>query len=525
MTVFFVPVGTDMPPQLIRGSKKVRGLVDRVESRGAEVIHEFSWDNPPSHLVVSEHIKPSTLAEYLEVGSVDELALRLQQKNITVATRRWLKPGDQGPLPDPRLEDRMLGLLTSGSVERSSSTVSRRRRHNKQLAQVFRKLAKLLQEAPIQETDDWRAYMFSLIAGRLERIGFDIDFRDATKLQRFRETKGVGDSTVNIAREFLETGSVSRIDELINDPDRVAMRTMMKIWGVGKVTATKLVQKGLRSLGDVKKAIEDGSVVFDRNQYLGLIYYDDIQLEMSRSEVKEIGDIVSTFIHRRYPSAVVTVMGSYRRGKERCGDVDILIVDKEQDDSIHPRALGETIDDLRLAGHLVHHLTHVSGMKRDMYETLSPSIASKLTKPRKYGTERGGTHTCSSYMGIFKSPLVENRVRRVDIKFYPYRERVFASLYFTGNGHFNRSMRLWATRKFNYTLNDHGLFHCDSGDRIIEASSEKEVFEKLKMIWKEPSERDSFDAVEVLEDEQLLAEIELSRSELRNESEAFRWVN
>merc|ERR1719253_429122 len=61
-------------------------------------------------------------------------------------------------------------------------------------------------------------------------------------------------------------------------------------------------------------------------------------------------------------------------------------------------------------------------------------------------------------MGVFRSPVHEGKRRRVDIKFYPYREKAFCKLYFTGSGTFNRSMRLWATKSCKMTLNDHGLF-------------------------------------------------------------------
>ena len=50
-----------------------------------------------------------------------------------------------------------------------------------------------------------------------------------------------------------------------------------------------------------------------------------------------------------------------------------------------------------------------------------------------------GYSQSESYMGVFVSPVVKDKRRRVDIKIYPFRLRVFASLYFTGNGWFNRS--------------------------------------------------------------------------------------
>ena len=102
-------------------------------------------------------------------------------------------------------------------------------------------------------------------------------------------------------------------------------------------------------------------------------------------------------------------------------------------------------------------------------------------------------HSSSSYMGVFHSPVVKGMRRRVDIKLYPYRERAFASLYFTGNGYFNRSMRLRA-RQLSYSLNDHGLFEADSRVRVMEATDESEVFAKLGLQYKDPRERDCFDA-------------------------------
>lgn len=68
--------------------------------------------------------------------------------------------------------------------------------------------------------------------------------------------------------------------------------------------------------------------------------------------------------------------------------------------------------------------------------------------------------------------------------------------YFTGNGWFNRSMRLWATVKFGYQLSDHGIFQRGTKTRVLQsASTEKEVFDFLQMVWKEPYERNCFNDV------------------------------
>lgn len=151
-----------------------------------------------------------------------------------------------------------------------------------------------------------------------------------------------------------------------------------------------------------------------------------------------------------------------------------------------------------------------------------PPAAWRNTKPAKrYFIQEDHK---SFWMGCFVSPVKKSVRRRVDIKLYPYRERAFATVYFTGNGFMNRSMRLWAKRVFNWKLSDHGLFDIATGERILEATTEEEIFDHLKLVYKEPHERDSFDACES-KDGVLDENMQLSEQELEEDSKTHVWVN
>jgi DNA polymerase/3'-5' exonuclease PolX len=127
-------------------------------------------------------------------------------------------------------------------------------------------------------------------------------------------------------------------------------------------------------------------------------------------------------------------------------------------------------------------------------------------------------------MGCLYSPVKFGTRRRVDIKLYPYRERIFATVYFTGNGYFNRSMRLWAARRFNFRLNDHGLFSlADDRKRVLDASTEMEVFDFLKLVYKEPHERDCWDALEPIEGA-LEPDLHMTEAEFKEETK-YVWVD
>ena len=118
------------------------------------------------------------------------------------------------------------------------------------------------------------------------------------------------------------------------------------------------------------------------------------------------------------------------------------------------------MEKLRLRGHISHHLTSVKISKTTHHDDCLSGITFDRSKNEVY-------HGSKSYMGVFSSPKLIGKMRRIDIKFYPYRERAFASIYFTGNGFFNRSMRLYASRIKKMTLNDHGLFLQNRSDKTI----------------------------------------------------------
>ena len=295
--------------------------------------------------------------------------------------------------------------------------------------------------------------------------------------------------------------------------------------------ATKLVDDGYANIDQVLRDVKIGKVDLDRNQLVGVECYDDILERMGPEEVEKLGGIIRDTVRKLYPNAEVRIMGSYRRGKESCGDVDIHVTCPEHQKAVPDEALGKIVDTLWREEHISFHLTFLPGMetgyKSEDYDKSCRYVPKEAWDTRKEkASQRGKAREghSSSYMGVFKSPTAKHKRRRIDIKFYPYRERIFASLYFTGNGYFNRSMRLWAARKFNFTLNDHGLFERGTQDRVMEASHEKEVFDKLELVYMEPGDRDCFDAVVPKAGIQAAADFKMSEKDLREDNEHV-WID
>ncbi len=214
---------------------------------------------------------------------------------------------------------------------------------------------------------------------------------------------------------------------------------------------------------------------------------------LSTHSVRQIGKVVEEAVRVRFPDAEVTTMGSYRRGAVQLGDVDVLIVDKKFTKTTPLGAVDEVVERLKAQGHITHHLTYVDPTYFQEMPTQSCDFHDSVFLPYK--------DSCQTYMGVFASPLIKGKHRRIDIKFYPYREKASATIYFTGNLFFNRAIRLYAKRKKGMQLDDHGLFKRVQGSQIlgprINCKTEKDVFNELGLVYREPHERDSFDAVRV----------------------------
>jgi hypothetical protein len=223
--------------------------------------------------------------------------------------------------------------------------------HNVQCAEIFKQLSDLHQDMPLLDMDQWKSYCFRIVSGRLLHLDFEVDTDPAT-LRRLRGVKGFGKSVVDKIQEILNTGTVSRLQEFQNDPNRVAMKNFTDIWGVGRVKAKDLMALGYKDIYDIRKGLKSNNEIskmqLDRNQLVGVDCYEDIRSRMGRGEVETIKDAVKKAAQRVFPGIEVTIQGSYRRRKRTCGDVDIHLTHRSFHEEIPDHGLGRIIGECQL---------------------------------------------------------------------------------------------------------------------------------------------------------------------------------
>ena len=154
------------------------------------------------------------------------------------------------------------------------------------------------------------------------------------------------------------------------------------------------------------------------------------------------------------------ICGSYRRGLNDSGDVDVILTDPnaKAGADIHENGyLQKIVAELKASGHMVDDLT---------------------------------THGDKKYMGVINvdTSNKSNRNRRIDIRCFNIEEYYAAILYFTGSKNFNVLIRQKAN-SLGLSLNEYGLTNTKTGE-VTTLTSEKELFDILDINYLDPTERD-----------------------------------
>jgi DNA polymerase lambda len=282
-----------------------------------------------------------------------------------------------------------------------------------------------------------------------------------TSCDQLKNYKYLGKSIGKKIKEILLTGKLGKTDYLKDDERSNTLKLLTEVWGIGMSLANKLYRKNIKTIEDLRKNQD----LLNKNQKVGLMYYEEIKQRIPRAECEEVIAIVKEEIFKILPEELLEIQlcGSYRRGKATCGDMDILITRKDEGGI---EGILQTLVDKLMARELITDILQISN--------------SSITK--------------TTFFGV--SQLEGRPHRRLDIKIYLKQFYPFALLYFTGSAYFNRSMRLFAA-KIGYNLSDLGLHKVDGyrknkvpTGKFVDCKTEDDIFLALGLDYKAPNERD-----------------------------------
>jgi len=271
---------------------------------------------------------------------------------------------------------------------------------------------------------------------------------------------GIGDKIGKKIDEFIKSGTLQKLEKIRASSSNVSIKELTRVPGIGPAAAKKFVEDGISSIADLRKNTEK----LNHHQKIGLKYLDDFESRIPRSEMmlheKFVVDAMSSFDK----DIQVSICGSYRRGAESSGDIDVLVA--HPDFTSQTKALGTPAKENRLKR--IIGVLEKSGYIKD---TIS--------------------HGDAKFMGVCKLPEDGSKHRHLDVRLIPFDQYHFGVLFFTGSDIFNQQMRKEALEK-GFTLNEYcirPLGISGTPGEAIAAGSEREIFEIIGKDYVKPIDR------------------------------------
>jgi DNA ligase (NAD+) len=261
----------------------------------------------------------------------------------------------------------------------------------------------------------------------------------------------IGSTILEKLNEYVNTGTLRVLEREKTNPINI----LGDIYGVGPKKAQELVVAGIKTIDELRARQNE---LLNDIQKVGLKYYEQIQERIPRTEIEEFEKIFrENFknVSKGFPDANFEIVGSYRRGAQTSGDIDIIITGKTG------VVYKNFVDELLKTGIIL--------------EILSRGPSKTLVIAELPGTTEH-----------------KRIARRIDFLYAPPDEFAFAILYFTGSKIFNTVMRQYGLNK-GYTFNEHGIYKMENkkkGEKIVKSfKTEKDIFDFLGLQFKTPIER------------------------------------
>ncbi|KAF2857289.1 Nucleotidyltransferase [Piedraia hortae CBS 480.64] len=300
-----------------------------------------------------------------------------------------------------------------------------------------------------------------------------------------------------LMKEWNDTGQIGLLEEYAQDQNLQILKLFHNIWGVGTNTAREFLYK--RGWRDLENVVEFGWESLTRVQQIGVKYYEEFLEPIPRSEVKYISSVIQRHAIRvRDANIQLLTVGGYRRGKETCGDVDVIVSHPEEEKTLGLIPL--LVFSLEEEGWITHTLTFSS----------ANSTRDQQTLPLRSSPGGHGFDTLDKAFVVWKDIAKSSGPhRRVDIIVSPWKTVGCAVVGWTGDTTFERDLRRYAKdvkgwkfdssgvrdRRNGQCVDIEGYFgyggEIGQGPAMDMVQAEKRVFEGFGLAYREPSNRNT----------------------------------
>jgi DNA polymerase beta len=184
---------------------------------------------------------------------------------------------------------------------------------NPRLNESFIELMEKLSDIMLKQGEPFRARAYQKAQETIMSYPDDI-----INVKQLEGKPGIGSTIFEKLNEFVETGTLKVLEREKNNPVNI----LAEVYGIGPKKAKELVEDGITSITQLR----ENQHKLNDIQKVGLQYYEDILKRIPRTEIEEYKNIfIDHFTKFKTSNSHFEIVGSYRRGAQNSGDIDVII--------------------------------------------------------------------------------------------------------------------------------------------------------------------------------------------------------
>jgi DNA polymerase (family 10) len=317
---------------------------------------------------------------------------------------------------------------------------------NREMARLLSETADLME---IAAEDPFRIRSYRNAAGVIENYPERILDLLADPSRKVTDIAGIGKGLAAVLAEIRQRGSFERRDLLLAKYPPTALE-LLKIQGLGPKTIARLWEHyRVSTIDDLERVCREHKLrelprlgaKLEEKVLRSIAHYRQSAGRFLLNYAAEVAEELTRYLAPTPGVERITPAGSFRRGQETVGDLDLLVTGPGA-----PAALD------RFAAY--------------------PGVSEILAK---------GANKASAKVG---NPPIQ-----VDVRALPMESYGAALQYFTGSKDHNVALRSRGL-KLGYTLSEYGLFRLEGGVKVA-GESEEDIYGQLGLAWIPPELREN----------------------------------
>ena len=182
-------------------------------------------------------------------------------------------------------------------------------RLNEKFIDLMEQLASIM----LKQGEPFRARAYQKAQETIMSYSYDIKSPNDLK-----EKPNIGSTIMEKLTEYFQTGTLQILEREKNNPINI----LSEVYGIGPKKAKELVDQGITTIEQLRL----NQNLLNDNQKIGVKYYYDILKRIPRSEIEQYKETLNSVFETVCMSdSKFEIVGSYRRGAESSGDIDIII--------------------------------------------------------------------------------------------------------------------------------------------------------------------------------------------------------